>query len=237
MLEALERSHRAVATAHDAQRRFLTDVSHELRAPLTVMQSALDLAERIGPEDPNFAEQVMADLRVEVQRMARSVKQLLTMARTGDDGTTVGRPLLLADLVGELCQRWLRGGKHIDFCATAPGDTVVSGDTAQLRQVFEILLDNACDYTPTGGNVWVQCGARDGNAVAMVADTGAGIAADDLPHIFERYSRGSHPHGSRSGLGLGLAIAARIIAAHAGTISVDSEPGKGSRFTVTLPLA
>ncbi|MGH3433511.1 MAG: sensor histidine kinase [Thermocrispum sp.] len=238
MLAALERSHRAVSTAHETQRRFLTDVSHELRAPLTLMQSALELAERIGPEDPEFAEQVMADLLVEVQRMSRSVKQLLTMARTGDNGTTVRRPLLLADLVGELCQRWLRGGKEIDFATTAPPvDTVVSGDADQLRQVFEILLDNACAYTPNAGRVWVECGAQGGTAVATVADTGAGIAAANLPRIFDRYTRGSPPPGPESGLGLGLSIAARIVAEHAGTITVESEPDKGSRFTVSLPVA
>lgn len=237
MLEALEGSHRAVAQAHETQRRFLTDVSHELRAPLTIMLSALDLTERIGPDDPAFTEQVVADVRAEAERMARSVKQLLVLARTGDNGARDHRPLLLADLVEELCQRWTRGGEQIDYRGRAPAaDTVVCGDVDRLRQVFEVLLDNACSYTPSEGRVWAECETVNGSVAVTVADTGTGIAARDLSRVFDRYVRGD---GTRStpGLGLGLAIARQIVAEHDGTITVDSEPGRGSRFTVTLPLA
>lgn len=156
-LAALEDSHRAVAEAHQAQRRFLTDISHALRTPLTIMMSSLELARRIGPTDPAFADQVIIDQRGEVERMARSVKQLLTMARTGTDGITTYRPLLLADLLTELCQLWSRDGRRIDCHARTPSDTVISANEDHLRQVFEILLDNATKYTPAEGRVWVEC--------------------------------------------------------------------------------
>lgn len=236
MLAALEDSHRAVAEAHQAQRRFLTDVSHELRAPLTIMLSSLELAQRIGASDPAFAAQVMTDVRSEVERVARSVKQLLTMARTGNDEARTHRHLLLADLLAELCLRWSRGGRSIDCDAPIAADTVVCGNEDHLRQVFEILLDNACTYTPPEGRVWVECSATNGTVAATVADTGPGIPAERIPLLFDRYVRGDHTQRT-TGLGLGLSIARHIVTEHAGTIDVMSEPGQGSRFTVRLPLA
>jgi two-component system, OmpR family, sensor kinase len=236
MLAALEDSHRAVAEAHQAQRRFLTDVSHELRAPLTIMLSSLELAQRIGSSDPAFITQVMTDVRSEVERMARRVTQLLTMARTGNEEIHTHRPLLLADLLAELCLRWSRGGRTIDCHAHSPADTVISGNEDHLRQVFEILLDNACKYTPPEGRVWVECSATNGTVTVTVADTGPGIPADRIPPLFDRYVRGDLTPRA-TGLGLGLSIARHIVTEHTGTIDVASEPGRGSRFTVRLPRA
>lgn len=237
MLQALERSHLAVAEANSSQRRFLTDVSHELRAPLTIMLSSLELAERIGPVDAAFTRQVLDDMHGEVRRMTRTVTQLLIVARTGSEPTSDHQPLLLADLVGDLCQRWSRGRDQIDYESTAaPADTVVSGDADQLRQVFEILLDNACTYTPADGRVWVECAVTDSQVAVTVADTGIGISAADVSRIFERYARGGDAR-TTTGLGLGLAIARHIITEHGGTIDVHSQPGSGSRFTVRLPTA
>lgn len=237
MLAALEASHRAVAEAHQAQRRFLTDVSHELRAPLTIMLSSLELAGRIGSGDPGFAARVMTDVRAEAERMARSVKQLLTMARTGNDEARTHRPLLLADLLGDLCLRWSRGGRSIDCHTPTAAETVVCGSEDHLRQVFEILLDNACTYTPPESRVWVECSVTSHTVIATVADTGPGISAERLPRLFDRYVRGDDDTQRSAGLGLGLSIARHLVTEHAGTIDVTSEPGQGSRFTVRLPLA
>lgn len=237
MLAALERSHHEAAAAHGAQRRFLTDVSHELRAPLTIMQSSLDLAERIGPTDPGFVDQVLSDVRSEVGRMSRRVTQLLMMARTGAESERSRRPLLVGDLVGEVCRWWSRGDPRVTYeCAAAPADTVVSGDADQLRQVFEILLDNACRYTGDTGSVRVDTRAGDSAVVVTVADTGAGIAAEELPRIFDR-SVGGNGAGWSSGLGVGLSIAQHLVTEHGGTIAAQSEPGRGSRFSVRLSRA
>lgn len=237
MLIALERSHQGVATTHEAQRQFLTDVSHELRAPLTIMRSSLDLAERIGPTDPAFTDQVLSDVRGEVSRMSRRVTQLLLMARTGSGSEQSRTHLLVGDLVAEVCERWRRSDPRVRYeCDAAPADTVVCGDADQLRQVLEILLDNACTYTDDTGEVRVVTTAEDSLVVVDVTDTGAGIAAEDLPRIFDRSVRGNGA-GRSGGLGVGLAIARQLVTEHRGTLTALSEPDRGSQFVVRLPRA
>jgi len=236
MLASLERSHRAETAAHEAQRRFLADVSHELRAPLTIMQSSLDLAERIGPGDPGIVSEVLADMRDEVRRMSRRVTQLLVMARTGDSDS-VHVPLLTGDLVAEVGARWQRTDPRVTYrCAVPPVDTAVSGDADQLRQVLEILLENASTYTGSDGSIDVVTTADDDTVTVAVTDNGVGISAEDLPRIFDRYHRGDAP-SAKPGLGVGLSIAHQLVTAHGGTITATSEPGRGSTFTVRLPRA
>jgi two-component system OmpR family sensor kinase len=236
MLASLERSHQAETAAGEAQRRFLADVSHELRAPLTIMQSSLDLAERIRPGDPGVVDQVLIDMRGEVSRMSRRVTQLLVMARTGDR-TSAHTPLLVGDLVAEVGARWRRTDPRVTYrCVVAPVDTAVSGDVDQLRQVLEILLENASTYTASNGSIDVMTTADDDTVTVAVTDNGVGISAEDLPRIFDRYHRANAP-AATSGLGVGLSIARQLVSGHGGTITATSEPGRGSTFTVRLPRA
>ena len=114
-------------------------------------------------------------------------------------------------------------------------DAVVLGNADYLKQLFLILLENACKYSPEGGTVEMSGTLNEETVAITVADTGIGIAEDDLPRVFERFYRAENAR-FRSGMGLGLAIARSIAEQHAGTITLESELGRGSRFTVTLPL-
>jgi signal transduction histidine kinase len=177
-------------------------------------------------------------MRLEVERMARMVTQLLILARS-DAGATVARePLLLGDLLAEAC----RQARAADGSTTLVSEgvdglngAVVRGNQDYLKQLFLILLDNAFKYAPAGGTVTVSAVVREETADVTVADTGIGIAPADLPHIFERFYRGANAR-AQGGMGLGLAIARSVAEQHGGQIAVASDLGRGSRFTVSLPL-
>ena len=238
MLASLERAHHELERAHNAQRLFLADISHELRTPLTIMLSSLDLLGRPGASDPEFQTKALADMRVEATRMARMVTQLLIMARSNAGAAIAHQPVLIVDTLTDACRQLSPDSNVTLRChgLEALDEAVVQGDPDYLRQLFLILLDNAFKYTPSGGCVDVSGSVRDEAVAITVIDTGIGIEASDLPHIFDRFYRAGNVR-SREGMGLGLAIARHIASQHNGMIDVTSEPGHGSRFTVTLPLA
>jgi signal transduction histidine kinase len=245
MLQALQGAYQQeqaalqqVQEVNDLQRQFLADISHELRTPLTIMLSSLDLVARVGASDAEFQARALADMRVEAERMARLVTQLLILARADAGATVTPVPLLVADVVAEACRQARPVG-----CATALdgrglgllNGAVVHGNPDDLKQLWLILLDNAFKYTPADGRVEVTATLQPETVAVTVADNGIGIAAHDLPRVFERFYRAENAR-AKAGMGLGLAIARRIADQHGGTIAVQSAPGQGSRFTVTLPL-
>ena len=238
MLQALEDAYQQVQKVNDLQRHFLIDVSHELRAPLTIMLSSLDLIRRVGATDPDFQAHSLERMHVEAERMARMVAQLLILARSDVAVAAAHEPVLLVDIVVEVCrQRPPTGSELVLECRGMESleGALVWGNPDYLRQLFLILLDNAFKYTPTGGRVEV-IGSLDEQMVSVtVADTGTGILPGDLPKIFDRFYRAENAR-SQPGAGLGLAIAQRIVEQHGGKIHVESKPGQGSRFTVSLPL-
>lgn len=232
MLVSLGQAHGRAEEASANLRNFLADVSHELRAPLAIVTSSLDLLERDGSPDPAEARRMLFDVRGEVDRMARIVAQLLLIARTED--STLGRdvPLLLTEVVQDAAARWARATLlPINTDLAGIDDIVVAGDQDQLRQIFDVLLDNAIRYTPPGGRIDLIGFAGPDSASVVVADTGVGIDPSDLPHVFERFHRGDD-----GGTGLGLAIARHLTESHGGQISATSNSGAGSRFEVTLPI-
>ncbi len=238
MLQALDDAHRQVQEISEIRRQFLADVSHELRTPLTIMLSSLDLIGKVGAIDPTFQAATLASMRVEVERMARMVTQLLMLARSDAGATMTHEPLLLGDVVEQACRQTRAAGRgEIVRCEGTDSlrVAVVRGNPDYLGQLFLILLDNAIKYTLEGGTVTVSATVHNDMAVVTVADTGIGIAAQDLPHIFERFYRAANAR-AQSGMGLGLAIAQRVAEQHNGRITVESAPGRGSRFMVSLPL-
>ncbi len=238
MLQALEDTYQQVQKVNDLQRHFLIDVSHELRAPLTIMLSSLDLIRRVGAADPDFQAHSLERMRLEAERMARMVAQLLILARSDAAVAAAHEPVLLGDIVVEICrQRPPTGSELILECRGMEflEGALVWGNPDYLRQLFLILLDNAFKYTPAGGRVEV-IGSLDEQMVSItVADTGIGIRPGDLPKIFDRFYRAENAR-SQPGAGLGLAIAQRIVEQHGGKIHVESKPSQCSRFTVSLPL-
>jgi signal transduction histidine kinase len=233
MTEELQRS--------DQMRRNLTaDVAHELRTPLHIIQGNLE-GILDGVYDPT-TEHIEATLE-ETRMLARLVDDLhiLSQAEAGQLSLhmeAVDVTELLADV--ETSFGGQAAVKNIDLAVNyegKPAELMVSGDADRLDQVLSNLVVNAIRHTPQGGLVSLQAGRHDGDVRIIVADTGEGIAAEDLPYIFERFWRGdvSRTHVDGAGAGLGLAIAKQLIDAHQGTIEVSSTPNAGTRFTISLP--
>jgi two-component system OmpR family sensor kinase len=238
MLSSLEEGYRQVQAVNTLQRHFLADISHELRTPLTILLSSLDLLKKEGGSDPAFQEAALDNIRSEAQRMARMVTRLLILARTDASATVTREPLLVTDIVEEVCRtaqpaesKARLACHNLDQIA----DAVVLGNADYLKQLFLILIENAFKYTPDGGNVEVSAVWNDQTVAMTIADTGIGIAESDQRRVFERFYRADNAR-FRSGMGLGLPIARSIAEQHGGTITVESEVGQGSRFTVLLPV-
>lgn len=235
--EMLDRIERSVA----AQRRFTADASHELRSPLSRLRAELEVTLR-RPRSAAEYEAVLRSSLEEVERLSRLSGALLTLTRL-DAGERPGRPetsAALTPVVREAMERLeaeaARRGVTLHFEPSPALAVPVAADLLAL--VVGNLLDNAVKFSPRGGRVQIRAFAEGTEACLAVADSGPGIAADEVPRLFERFYRGD---ASRSpdtpGAGLGLAIAHAIVRAHSGRITVASRPGAGATFTVHLPLA
>lgn len=221
------------------QQRFTSDASHELRTPLSFIRASAELAlrQQRAPEDYR---QALAEIRERTVEMGQILDGLLVMARA-DAGAA---PVMLAQTdwrrpVEEAFDqmRPLAAGKSLDYRLETPGVPLpVLGDSAWLRRLALLLIDNAIKFTPEGGSVQVCLRARGKDYRLEISDTGCGISPQDLPHIFERFYQ-ADPSRSTGGAGLGLSIARWIVEKHSGRIEVDSEPGKGSCFRVSLARA
>jgi signal transduction histidine kinase len=236
MLTELQSAYRHLEHTLQTQRRFVADASHELRTPLTTIRGNIGLLERQPPISAEDREAVLADTREECDRLVRLINKLLVLARA-DSGLAL-RPeaVPLRPFVDDVCRqaRLLASGRAIR-CDNATAATVLC-DRDALKQVLLILLDNALKYTPPLGTITIGTAAAESQVSIHVSDTGPGIPAEALPHIFERFYRVETARSS-AGAGLGLAIAKELVEAQRGTIAVQSEVGRGSRFTVALPRA
>ena len=220
-------------------RRFLADASHELRTPLTVMQAELESMRDRTDSTPHVRE-LAASMLEEVGRLRRIVEGLFALSRL-DAGEALEKSdsFDLAELARTTVEQMslLAEDKRIALSSQSSGPVTIEGDRARLKQVIVNLLDNAIKYTTEGGAVAVRVSAADGKAVLEVVDNGIGIPAHALPNMFERFFRVDKARSrDLGGAGLGLSIVKSISTAHGGQVSVRSEPGRGSRFVVELPL-
>jgi two-component system, OmpR family, sensor kinase len=239
MLAELDAAYRSLDRSNERMRQFLADCSHELRAPLTRVRSAMDLLSRLGDEDPEFRSRTITAAATETDRMSTLVRNLLLLARADAGANIQRRPVRLADVLTAAGDRAGRMGDSVTLhtpAAGQPDGVVVDGDADHLEQLVLILLDNAFKYTPPPGEVWLGTLVTGTEVVITVRDTGLGIPAGDLPHVFDRFYRGRNAN-TASGTGLGLAIARWIASQHGGRIDAASTPGEGSAFTIHLPLA
>ncbi|MBI2860222.1 MAG: HAMP domain-containing protein [Chloroflexi bacterium] len=220
--------------AFQSQKYFVADASHELRGPLTVIRGNLDLLKRnISQADRRES---LRAIEQEMHRMVKIVDDLLVLAEV-DSGKSDMHPVNLMDIVEQEVKRAgaVAGGPQVRVGRLE--DLVVSGDAHKLRQLLANLVDNAVRYTPASGAVTLSLYREKDLACLEVADTGIGIAAEHLPHIFERFYRADKARSRASGgTGLGLAIVRGIVLQHGGNVAVASEPGRGSTFTVRLKL-
>ena len=220
----------------NSQRRFLADVSHELRTPLTVIKGNVGLMRKIGQTD----EESLESIEAEVDRLTRMVGDLLLLAQAESGRVPMDNtPVELDTILLEVFQQMrLLAGERLQIRILEIDQVQVTGDRDRLKQVVLNLVANAVQYTPAGRQVSLALRKTEDQAQLIVSDTGPGIPAQDVPHIFERFYRGekSRKRGQGSGFGLGLSIAYWIVRNHGGTIEVSSKEGEGTRFCVWLPL-
>ncbi len=230
MLESIE-------TTYHAQQRFVSDASHELRAPLTAIQANLELLHRQSTMSEAEREEALTEVERESARLARLVADLLVLARA-DAGTSLHhRPVDLDAVVLEA----FRGARHLSQGQQLVLDSLeparVEGDEDRLKQLILILLDNAIKYTPGDGRITLGLRCQNHGVEILVRDTGIGIAPEDLPLVFERFYRADPARNhDLGGTGLGLPIARWIVKQHDGEIMLKSQPGQGTTAIVRLPL-
>jgi signal transduction histidine kinase len=218
------------------QRDFVADAAHELRTPLAIQRTAMELglaADTLGAQQGAIEQALSQNVH-----LARLVDSLSLLARADSGAVTLERgPVDLARLAVEAGNgvEILAEERAVRLRVEAPHDTWVSGDAGRLRQVLLILLDNALKFTPDHGAITVRVARQGGQARLEVRDSGPGIAAEDLPYLFDRFYRADKARSS-GGTGLGLAIARWIVEAHGGRITAANAPGGGALFAVTLPL-
>jgi signal transduction histidine kinase len=229
---------RVVGVLHQL-RQFVSNASHELRTPLAVLQGETELllSERRAPEEYHNA---LAVIQGELRHLSRIVEALFTLSMADVGQLKVSAdPVYINEIVEEACEMAvpLSRTKNIRIEQVIEPDVISSGDESLLRDLFLAILENAVKYSPRSTRIRVSLVRVDGKVVARFEDQGVGIAPEHLPHIFERFYRGAGQDGgeARSG-GLGLAIAEAIAKAHNGRIEVQTELGRGSVFTVILPL-
>jgi signal transduction histidine kinase len=219
--------------SEDQRRRLLADVTHELRTPVAVLQGNLEaLLDGVYPPD----DQHLRPLLEETQVLSRLIDDLRTLSLAESGGLELHREatdveVLIADVLASF--RAEADASGVALQAAVPDELpLVEVDPLRLREVLSNLLGNALHHTPRGGEVRVTAGVRDRQLTLSVADSGSGIAAEDLPHVFERFYKSPDSRGS----GLGLAIARNLVQAHGGEIGAESAPGQGTTMRITIPL-
>jgi heavy metal sensor kinase len=222
-------------------RQFTADASHELRAPMTLIHTAAEITLRRERSHEEL-QQALKQIFRESKHTMRLVNDLLLLARADSNRDAFEPlPLDLKGLFSEVCQqgRTLAGSKGIKVdVAITPNPVGVKGDDSSLERLSLILIDNAVKYTPAGGTIWLELRQEADQAILTVKDNGIGIAAEDLPHIYDRFWRADKVRSREMrGTGLGLSIARSIVERHGGTILAQSRLGQGSLFEVRLPLA
>jgi len=239
----------ALAVFHDVtdakrvervRRDFVANVSHELRTPLASVKSVIETLQGGALDDRDTAREFLTRMDMEVDRLVNLVEELLELSRIESGEVPLARkPVQLSEVVASAVRRMgpAAGHRGLDLKVDVQqGLPPVVGDAAKLERVVVSLLDNAIKFTPPEGTVQVSAASNDGRVAITVRDSGAGIDPEDLPRIFERFYKADRSRQG-GGTGLGLAIVKHTVEAHGGSVAVESEPGRGSAFTIFVPAS
>jgi two-component system phosphate regulon sensor histidine kinase PhoR len=221
------------------RRDFVANASHELKTPVAAVRALAETLLTALPDDPEAGRRFAERIGREAERLEALTRDLLDLSRV-ERGTLDVEPVDLVGLVKEVVGGYADRAeeRHIKLSTEVEPGVALRGDRAQLGLLLSNLIDNALRYTPAKGAVCVRLNAAESRAVLQVSDTGPGIPAGELSRVFERFYRVDKARARQTGgTGLGLAIVRHVAEAHGGTVRVDSELGRGSSFTVSLPLA
>jgi signal transduction histidine kinase len=229
---------RPLYRSYEQMQQFTANAAHELRTPIAAIKTMLEVAPLEAPADQ---QQTLRAIQRQNDRLGQLAQDLLLLARL--DGTIAakrGATIVLNDLVQDLEEELapLALAAQVKLSTEmAASPLTIQGQSDQIYRLVSNLMINAINYTAANGTIVVRLQRKQNQAMIMIEDNGSGIAAADLPHLFERFYRVNHDRARQSGgVGLGLAIARTIALAHGGQIQVQSQLGEGSRFTVRLPL-
>ncbi len=231
MLERIE-------AAFAVQGRFVADASHELRTPLAILQGNADMLSRWGREDERVLSESIGAIQRQVAYMNKLVENLLFLARSDGNRQELKKSVFsVKELFDEMLEEQsLLDGTHT-YTVECDSNLSLFADRSMIKQFLHAVIDNSVKYTPAGGSICLMA-SKDKDVLSVtVTDTGVGMEAEPLSHIFERFYRADKARArATGGLGLGLSIAASIVAAHGGSISAQSEAGKGTAIKAVFPL-
>jgi len=241
--DELEGAHRRALRESEIKSKFLASMSHELRTPLNAIIGFAELLQQEEPDALTPAQrEYVQDILDSGLHLLSLVDDFLDLSRIEAGRETLRiEPTSLAGSVESVraALATLAHKRGVQLELTVPADLpAIAADPLRIRQILYNLLSNAIKFTPTGGRVWLTAHASGQHLCIAVSDTGIGIAAHDLPRLFQEFERIEPTSGERpAGTGLGLALTRRLVALHGGSVAAESTPGAGSTFTVTLPIA
>jgi two-component system sensor histidine kinase MprB len=235
MAVTFNRMIRRVDEMIQSQRHFLSDTSHELRRPLTILRTDIEVLNEPGLTPEDLAT-VQEEMRTAAANMSSLLTELLILARQNEDRPEL-EPVELTELCRSICRRIAREHPRLTYELHLPRLVWVHGDRLRLERMVANVLHNAATYTEAPGVIAFSVMVQDHRVSIVVRDTGSGIAPADLDHIFDRFYRGSEGRRLRpEGTGLGLPIVQQVADSHGGSVSVVSTPGHGTTVTIDLPV-
>lgn len=224
--------------AIERQKQFVSDASHELRTPISVIQGYSRMLERWGKRDEAVLDEAIVAIKAETENMRRLFEQLLTLAQADSGQLLMEKELFRLDhLLDDVIRDFSIIAPQHRFELIGNHPLEITADRGMVLQLLRILLDNGSKYTPAPGTIRLSMEVVDAWCVIRVSDNGVGIPESDQPYIFNRFYRSEKSRSKqKGGTGLGLSIAGWIVESHGGTIGIESKPGEGTTMVVTLPL-
>ncbi|WP_186429129.1 ATP-binding protein [Clostridium sp. BSD9I1] len=226
-----------IQQSYEQQNQFVSDASHELRTPISVIQGYANMLDRWGKDDKSVLEESISAIKTESESMKSLIEKLLFLAR-GDKNTqkVEKEEFYLNKLIDEI----VKETKLIDSTHEIKSEkndlAKINADYKMLKEALRVFIDNSIKYTPEGGLIKINCSLQDNEVLISIEDTGMGISKEDLPHIFDRFYRADKSRTKQTGgTGLGLSIAKWIIFKHNGGITVESRVNVGTKINITLP--
>ena len=226
-----------IEASYQKQNQFVSDASHELRTPISVLQGYANMLDRWGKEDMDVLNESIVAIKGESENMKSLVEKLLFLARADKSLQKLDREeFLVEELISEIIKEANIIDTEHSFTATTNESTMFYGDRKLIKQLIRIIVDNGIKFTPVGGSINISSRRTKNLIIIEIDDTGIGIAAEDIPHVFERFYRVDKSRTkNKGGQGLGLSIAKWIVDSHHGKIEVKSKFGKGTKFIIYLP--